>query len=134
MVVRTSYLIDLQVQLPESQYTIIAHVRFYTRPRSAGLPNTKWDVAIGVSRNVDPSVPAVRFTHDDQQDVLFIILAYALYCQGVPGWDSFPWLVCGCLLVKERHKNKMSQNFSLVVLETKKELVVFGFLAIDNFQ
>jgi len=38
------------------------------------------------------------------------------------------------LLVKERHKNKMSQNFSLVVLETKKELVVFGFLAIDNFQ
>jgi len=40
------------VKLPEDQYTIIAHVRFFTKAEIEGLPSTQWDVAIGALRDV----------------------------------------------------------------------------------
>jgi hypothetical protein len=47
------------VRLTEEQYTIIAHVRFFTNNANASLPAAKWDVAIGVSRNVVQPVAEV---------------------------------------------------------------------------
>jgi hypothetical protein len=50
---------DSKVKLPKEQYTIIAHIRFLTEPMTAGVPSTKWDVAIGTSRDVVKDVGGV---------------------------------------------------------------------------
>jgi len=48
------------VSLTEEVYTIIAHVRFYTlNDKDNSLPHVKYDVAVGVSREVLPEVVAV---------------------------------------------------------------------------
>jgi len=48
-----------KVQLTEEQYTIIAHVRFFAAPEDSSRPKVKWDVAIGVSRQVMAQVAEV---------------------------------------------------------------------------
>jgi hypothetical protein len=48
------------IKLTEEVYTIIAHVRFYTdNDKDVTLPHVKYDVAIGVSREVLPQVVEV---------------------------------------------------------------------------
>jgi len=42
------------LSLTKEQYTIIAHVRFFVPPSDPSLPNIKYDMAIGASRNVLP--------------------------------------------------------------------------------
>jgi hypothetical protein len=43
---------DTKVKLPKGQYKIIAHIRFFTEAITAGIPSTKWDVAIGTAREI----------------------------------------------------------------------------------
>eukprot|EP00277_Geminigera_cryophila_P005413 CAMPEP_0179432666 /NCGR_PEP_ID=MMETSP0799-20121207/17231_1 /TAXON_ID=46947 /ORGANISM="Geminigera cryophila, Strain CCMP2564" /LENGTH=563 /DNA_ID=CAMNT_0021210175 /DNA_START=215 /DNA_END=1906 /DNA_ORIENTATION=+ len=50
---------ESNVQLTEEQYTIIAHIRFYVKADNATQPNSKYDVAIGISRSVVPPVAEV---------------------------------------------------------------------------
>lgn len=68
------------VKLTPEVYTIIAHVRFYTdNDRDASLPHVKYDVAIGVSREVLPEVVAVStdsyITTGAIGGILFILIA-----------------------------------------------------------